>query len=365
MTTDFDSLFAKLADLSPRLESGESAPPATLDGCVAGTPTWPGTQFGLLAEAGVLGWVVPREYGGADVSATELIDGYLRLSAACLATTFVLTQRNGACLRIAGSENVELKAELLPALCTADVFATVGISHLTTSRQHLREPAIRATRDRGGFRLSGAAPWVTGGNRADYVVTGGTCDDGRQVLVAVPTQEHGVSVNRPPRLLALNASQTGSVTLDDVLVEDRWLIAGPVEAVMKEGAGGGAGSLTTSALAAGAAAGTLQRLREECNARPDLLDIHEPLAAEQAALADDLRAAAAGGAVSPESIRARANSLVLRAAHAYLTAAKGAGFVAGHPAERAVREATFFLVWSCPQPVQTAALREFACVLGE
>jgi hypothetical protein len=64
-----------------------------------------------------------------------------------------------------------------------------------------------------------------------------------------------------------------------------------------------------------------------------------------------------------ESIRQRANSLVLRAAQAWLAACKGAGFVTGHPAERLVREAMFFLVWSCPQPVLAAALREFACVL--
>lgn len=350
MPLEFDSLLAQLAELSPQLESGGM--------------DWPAKQFQLLADAGVLGWVIPREYGGSDVSATELIDGYMRLASACLTTTFVLTQRNGACLRIAGSENAELKADLLPALCTADVFATVGISHLTTSRQHLREPAIRATREGGGYRLDGAAPWVTGANRADHIVTGGTCDDGRQVLLVVPTREPGVSVNPPPPLLALNASQTGSVALDGVVADDRRLIAGPVEAVMKQGAGGGAGSLTTSALAVGAAAGTLQRLREECDARPALLETHEPLAAEQSALATDLHAAAAGGEVTPESIRTRANSLVLRAAHAYLTAAKGAGFVSGHPAERAVREATFFLVWSCPQPVQAAALREFACVLG-
>jgi hypothetical protein len=40
---------------------------------------------------------------------------------------------------------------------------------------------------------------------------------------------------------------------------------------------------------------------------------------------------------------------VLRAGQAALTASKGAGFVAGHPAERLVRESMFFLVWSCPQ----------------
>ena len=67
--------------------------------------------------------------------------------------------------------------------------------------------------------------------------------------------------------------------------------------------------------------------------------------------------------LTTESIRIRANSLVLRMTQAYLAATKGAGFLATHPASRMVREAMFFLVWSCPQPVLTAQLQEFACVL--
>jgi hypothetical protein len=64
--------------------------------------------------------------------------------------------------------------------------------------------------------------------------------------------------------------------------------------------------------------------------------------------------------LTPDSIRTRANSLALRSTQALLAASKGAGFVSGHFAERAVREAMFFLVWSCPAPVVAAALRELA-----
>ena len=284
-----------------------------------------------------------------------------------MTTAFVLTQRNGACQRIAGSQNEALKAELLPAFCRGELFTTVGISHLSTSRQHLGRPAVQVEDNGARFTINGTAPWVTGANRADVIVTGGTCADGRQILAAVSTADPGVSVKSPPRLLALNASQTGAVEFNNVHIERDRVVAGPVEAVMKQGTGGGTGSLTTSAIAVGAARGTLRHLRQECDKRPALGEIHDPLAAEWDALHRDLLGSAAGETCDPavtiESIRTRANSLVSRVAHAYLTAAKGAGFVAGHPAERAIREATFFLVWSCPQPVQNAALREFACLL--
>jgi hypothetical protein len=59
-------------------------------------------------------------------------------------------------------------------------------------------------------------------------------------------------------------------------------------------------------------------------------------------------------------LRARANALVLRATQAYLTARKGTGFLRSEPAQRWARQALFFLVWSCPTPIATAALRDLA-----
>lgn len=348
----FDQLLQQLSETSETLE---------------GLDAWPGPQFDALAEAGVLRWSIPDQYGGVTLAAEQLMYGYERLAASCLTTTFVLTQRIGACQRIAGSENDDIRRELLPALATGEIFATVGISHLTTSRQHLKRPAVRAEYSAGTWTLSGTVPWVTGGNRADVIVTGGTCDDGQQVLIALPTDLPGVTCQTPPQLLALNASQTGAVQLEDVKVQEANLLAGPVEGVMNRGQGGGAGSVTTSALAVGLAGRAVRNLQEEAAVREDLVETVESFATETDQLRRDLYAVARGDAVGmfAGEIRQRANSLVLRSTQAYLAASKGAGFVAGHPAERSVREAMFFLVWSCPQPVLQAALREFACSLDD
>jgi hypothetical protein len=79
---------------------------------------------------------------------------------------------------------------------------------------------------------------------------------------------------------------------------------------------------------------------------------------------DDLLSVVRGDSrCTKESIRQRANTFVLRATQAALSAAKGTGYVAGHPAGRWCREALFFLVWSCPQPVAAANLCELAGIL--
>jgi len=343
-------LLRKLAEMSGSLDAGQQ---------------WPREQFALLADSGVLGWVIPREFGGSAVSERELLDGYVQLAAACLTTTFILTQRNGACQRIAASPNEGLKAELLPRLARGEVFATVGISHLTTSRQHLRQPAVQVVDEGAVLRFDGEVPWVTGADHADTLVTGGTLGDGRQVLAAIPAALPGVVIAPPARLLSLGASHTSAVRLEDVAVERQFLISGPVEQVMRQGSAS-TGSLGTSALALGLSRAALDHLDAEATGRPDLWPILQPLADEWSSLDETLRKSAEAGApagnpvLSSEAIRMRANSLALRSTQALLAASKGAGFVSGHFAERAVREAMFFLVWSCPAPVVAAALRELA-----
>ena len=325
-------------------------------------------QLQRMAEFGIMRWGIPTEYGGMDVCAADQNDGMRRLASACLTSTFVLSQRNAAVSRIVASSNADAKSAFLPQLASHAITATVGISHLTTSRQYLKRPTVQVTQVGDDYVFDGDVPWVTAAGLCDEILTGGTLPDGRQLLALIATTQPGVSIAAPPPMLALNASQTGAVSLAKVRIPGQRIIAGPVEGVMKGGAGG-TGSVTTSALAVGTAEGVLRNFRTEVDRRPDLAEILDPLEREAETIAGMIRRLLMSSdtvpppdGVTSEAIRHQANSLVLRASQAYLAASKGAGFVRGHPAERAVREAMFFLVWSCPQPVVNATLREFACL---
>jgi alkylation response protein AidB-like acyl-CoA dehydrogenase len=283
-----------------------------------------------------------------------------------LTTTFILTQRTGACRRIEGSDNEGLKRRLLPGLASGELFATVGISHLTTSRRHLAKPVLTAEVIPGGFRLDGMSPWVTGGAAADYLVIAATVVEkgaatDRQLITVVPTDLPRLSVAEPLPLIGVSASSTGPVHFQGVEVAEEWVIAGPMPNVMASGVGASTGGYETSTLAIGLAQAALEFLTKEATQRADLVEPMRALVAEHAKLSDELMAVARGQSnCSKESIRQRANSLVLRATQAALSAAKGSGYVVGHPAGRWCREALFFLVWSCPQPVAAANLCELA-----
>ena len=325
------------------------------------TDEWPAESLRLCGQSGVFQWFMPRHWGGQEWSDLDITRGYLRLSAASLTTAFIITQRTGACQRIAGSENQPIKERLLPPLATGELFATVGISHLTTSRRHLGKNVLEAREAPDGFILDGYSPWVTGAVAASTIVIGATLADGRQVLLAVPTDIPGITIGAPSRLVGLSASKTGEVRFKEVRVSRDWLLAGPAENVMKIGIGAGTGGLQTSTLAIGLASAAREFLEHESLARPDLLTATAELRREQAALETTLLALAAGQTVcSNDELRASANSIALRSTQAALAAAKGTGYVVGHPAGRWCREALFFLVWSCPQGVLAANLCELA-----
>lgn len=321
-------------------------------------------SLALCARAGVFHWFLPEAYGGWGWSDRDVLRGYLRLSQACLATTFVITQRVAATKRLVACDNSAVQARLLPQLVHAQPMVSVGISHLTTSGQHLGQPLLRATRVDEGWVIDGLSPWVTAAVGCDYLVVGATLSDGDQVLVVVETAAAGVQVEPPLAMMALNASQTGAVRFSEVLVPSEQVLAGPLPQVLQALAVGATGGLQTSALAIGLANAAIDSIEQQAVARPDLAGHGLELRQQSDELTERLLGADSR-AVDANELRAAANGLVLRATQAALLVAKGAGFVQGHPVERWCREALFFLVWSCPQVVQQAHLCQLSSSLVE
>ena len=172
------SLCAQLVKLAPDLDRED---------------VWPAEQLQLCAGAGVFEWFLAEEHGGQGWSEAGLLRGYVQLAAACLTTTFVLTQRVGAVQRIAAGSSDSAREELLPDLIAGQTFATVGISHLTTSRRHLAKPVLQVWQAEGGFVLDGFSPWVTGAAHAETVVLGATLGGATLGLVKLEQESKGMS----------------------------------------------------------------------------------------------------------------------------------------------------------------------------
>lgn len=313
---------------------------------------WASGSFAALAKHGALAGFIPEEAGGSGAAPEAIARLLMALASSCLTTSLALTQWAGGC-RIIGEAAAGVRRRYLPALAVGETFTTVGISQLTTSRRHLARPPLLASQNGDGWQLEGLCPWVTGADAVDSIVTGAMTEDGEAMFFVVETAAAGIRIEPPMDLLALSGSRTACVHFDQVR---------PVEVIEPPtGRRPAAGGLTTSMLALGAAAGSVRLLEAEAARRDEIEPVAAGLADEIATARERLLEAVASPAKSsPEAIRQEANSLVVRAAEASLVAAKGAGFVRGHPAERAVRESMFFLVWSCPHTVTATTLCELA-----
>ncbi len=313
---------------------------------------WRSGAFAALARSGGLAGFIPGDCGGTEAGEPAILRLLAAIAARCLTTALVLTQWASGCRIIAGGDQA-VRGRRLPAHARGETPTTVGISPLSTSRRHLGSPALAAARSNGTWRLTGLCPWVTGADSSDTLVTGAMTETGEQLFFVVPTAAVGLDIAPPLHLLALSGSRTSSVAFQDVE---------PADVIVPTEAGVRTGGLATTALAVGATRAAIAIIDDEARARSALQPVAAGLRAEADELTQRLNTAAEHG-IEPadrDRLRAHANGLVVRAAQAALTASKGAGFVAGHPAERLVRESLFFLVWSCPQSVSAAVMCELA-----
>lgn len=294
-----------------------------------------------------------------ELDRTRPLEYYVALAYGCLTSAFIMTQRHAAIRRIETSDHPRVGA-WLHEIRSGGAFATVGISHLTTSRQHLTIPPVtlRWEGDRGSLR--GSIPWVTGGAYAKYLVAGAVDEASpeKQYLIMLELPSTGVRPGPGMPLVALTNSCTDVVDLDQAWVDRKDVLHGPHENVMAASNTGGAGGFQTSALAIGLAARAIEYLEHESRNRPSLRDHAANLERQWTGLYETLISGKPD--LDPVQLRKGANDLALHSTHAALSAAKGAGFVDGHPVGRWCREALFFLVWSCPQSVSDAHLCTFS-----
>jgi alkylation response protein AidB-like acyl-CoA dehydrogenase len=323
---------------------------------------WPEQSWKILQQMGALRWAVPRVFGGDEHTGTDMLERYESVASACLTSCFILSQRDAAVRRLRDSGNDRLSRELLPDLAAGERFATVGLAQLTTSRQ-FGKPAVVALPDGDNFIVDGVIPWVTGAPRAEHIIIGAVVEDAGQILAVLPTDTPGVSIAKPLELMALQGSLTAEVRCSGVRIDRKWLLAGPVERVMQTGKGG-TGGLETSCLALGLAGAAVKHLLQEAERRPELANDVARLESARANLRREMFRLVEEGAdaEAAQNLRARANTLVLQATQAALTASKGTGFLRDHSAQRWARQALFFLVWSCPSPVAAAHMAFFTQV---
>ena len=220
---------------------------------------WESGAFSKLASHGCLAGWIKKNDGGTEASEPEIMRLLVSIASHCLTTALALTQWASA-VRIVSRGSQETRVRFLPDLAAGRQFTTVGISQLSTSRQHLGRPILTARRTDMGWSLDGKCPWVTGADSVNTLVTGAVPMNSKDSQATphffiLRMNNSGIQVAPPMDLLALTGSRTSSIDLKDVSTE--------AEITPQTETGPQTGGLGTTALAIGSARASLAILEQE------------------------------------------------------------------------------------------------------
>ena len=121
--------------------------------------------------------------------------------------------------------NEAQREQYLPRLATGEWIGCFGL----TEPDHGSDPGGMITRARsvaGGYRLSGTKMWITNSPEADVFVVWAKTDDGKIRGFILERGMEGLSTPAIAGKLALRASVTGQIVLDDVFVSEAQLLPG-------------------------------------------------------------------------------------------------------------------------------------------
>ncbi len=117
------------------------------------------------------------------------------------------------------------REKYLPKLATGEWIGCFGL----TEPDHGSDPGSMVTRARsvdGGYRLSGAKMWITNSPVADVFVVWAKTDDGKIRGFILEKGMEGLSAPKIEGKLALRASVTGEIVMDEVFVSEEQLLPG-------------------------------------------------------------------------------------------------------------------------------------------
>lgn len=308
-----------------------------------------------MGRRGLLGLRVPSEYGGQGFDPTAFRHFQEASARASGALAFLESQHQSACGLLARSGNAGLKARLLPKMARGEICSGIAFSHLRRPGR----PALAAAPERGGYRLEGCLPWVTGWGLFQTCVTAGTLPDGNTIFVTHDLAESPELRASPPLdLAAMGVTQTVALEVRGLFIPEAnvvdvhpaaWIHENDTIAIALQ-----------SPLALGCAQAGIDIVRDEAERKGSatIAEAADRLERELAGCREEAYRAMETKEDVARSLNARAAAIELagRAAHAAVIASAGAGNVVPHPAQRIYREALAFSVLALTDPIQEAAL---------
>lgn len=184
--------------------------------------------FKELGKLGMMGILVPEQYGGAGLSYFEYNAIIQEISKVCGSIGLSLAAHNSLCtnhILTFGSE--EQKQKYLPKLATAEFIGAWGLTEPNTGSDAGNMKTV-AVKDGNDWILNGTKSWITHGKSGDVAVvicrTGEPRTSGNSTAFIVERGTPGFLAGKKENKLGMRASETAEMIFDNCRISNTQML---------------------------------------------------------------------------------------------------------------------------------------------
>jgi alkylation response protein AidB-like acyl-CoA dehydrogenase len=183
---------------------------------------FPVDVFKEMGKLGLLGVLVPQEYGGAGLGYFEYVTAIQELCKVCGSIGLSMVAHNSLSTgHIMAFGNEEQKKKWLPKLATGEWIGSWGLTEPNTGSDAGRMMTV-AKEDGDDFIINGAKSWITNGGVSNLSVvivrTGELLDSHGMTAFVIEKGTPGFSAGKKENKLGMRASETTELIFDNCRV---------------------------------------------------------------------------------------------------------------------------------------------------
>ncbi len=180
--------------------------------------------FKELGKLGMMGVLLPEEYGGAGLGYVEYSYIIQEISKVCGSIGLSLAAHNSLCTgHILSFANEQQKKQYLPKLATAEHIGAWGLTEPGTGSDAGNMKCV-AEKDGDDWVINGTKSWITHGRSGDVAVvicrTGEPHTRDNSTSFIVPRNTKGFSGGKKENKLGMRASETAEMIFNDCRIPD-------------------------------------------------------------------------------------------------------------------------------------------------
>jgi alkylation response protein AidB-like acyl-CoA dehydrogenase len=178
--------------------------------------------FHKMGEQGLLGILVPVEFGGAGLSYFEYVTAIVEVARVCGSIGLSMAAHNSLCTgHILQFGNAEQKKKWLPKLASGQWIGAWGLTEANTGSDAMRMKCT-AKQDGDYWIINGAKNWITHGITGNVAVvlarTGELLDSNGITTFVVERGTKGFKAGKKENKLGMRASETAEMIFEDCRV---------------------------------------------------------------------------------------------------------------------------------------------------